>query len=450
MHEIGHQDRALNCKYNIITYPQTDYETPKKYFKMKTLQSLLLWIFTKNTLVPLWLTIHNKSYIRVGVVIHYPQNIGEGFIKQNSKTVTLNNREQLKTSFWQNLFFSKFYEESIFIAQKPLEQQFENMELQTYKNYDRFTLTEEQLKFNLYPLDKKTFFDYVTLQNKPQQQRINIYAIDCEMVQTDKGLELARITMVDFNYQVIMDELVMPPNQIKDYNTKYSGITEEILKEAKYNIKQVQEKLQEILDDQSILIGHSLENDLNALQMMHHKVIDTSVLYMTDSNRKLALKVLAQKYLNLTIQKSTHDSVEDAKIALSLARLRIDIFDHFPQSSFTQQNVPNPDILLQLKKFGGIQLVEQKSDVEQYSRFEIGSEDVQSLNDEEKIIRIQQYLKQKQAGAPNPKLIMTELKEQMEDFDGKIQLLHEQAPQHTLLILSYGNFEEQGICFLIK
>ena len=36
-----------------------------------------------------------------------------------------------------------------------------------------------------------------------------------------------------------MDELVMPSNQIKDYNTKYSGITEEILKDAKYNIKQI-------------------------------------------------------------------------------------------------------------------------------------------------------------------------------------------------------------------
>ena len=61
MHEIGHKDRALNCKNLIIIIilnPQTDYETPKKYFKMKTLQSLLLWIFTKNTLVPLWLTIH--------------------------------------------------------------------------------------------------------------------------------------------------------------------------------------------------------------------------------------------------------------------------------------------------------------------------------------------------------------------------------------------------------
>jgi RNA exonuclease 1 len=76
---------------------------------------------------------------------------------------------------------------------------------------------------------------------------------------------------------------------------------------------------------------------------MHHKCIDTSVLYLTESSRKLSLKNLAFKYLNLTIQKvnrfllkDTHDSNEDSKIALSLAKLRIEILDNFSSACFTQ------------------------------------------------------------------------------------------------------------------
>lgn len=44
-------------------------------------------------------------------------------------------------------------------------------------------------------------------------------ALDCEMVKTDNGLELARITIINFNCEVLMDELVKPTNPIRDYNT---------------------------------------------------------------------------------------------------------------------------------------------------------------------------------------------------------------------------------------
>ena len=69
-------------------------------------------------------------------------------------------------------------------------------------------------------------------------------------------------------------------------------------------------------------------------QLYHNRVIDTSVLYMTQTNRKLSLKSLALKFLNLSIQKDTHDSVEDAKIALALARLRIELLENFTANSF--------------------------------------------------------------------------------------------------------------------
>ena len=41
------------------------------------------------------------------------------------------------------------------------------------------------------------------------------------------------MTLVDASKKILLDELVMPDNPILDYNTKYSGITEELLKEVK-------------------------------------------------------------------------------------------------------------------------------------------------------------------------------------------------------------------------
>lgn len=47
-----------------------------------------------------------------------------------------------------------------------------------------------------------------------------MYAVDCEMVLTSVGSELARVTMVDEKATVMFDRLVKPPNPVKDYLTK--------------------------------------------------------------------------------------------------------------------------------------------------------------------------------------------------------------------------------------
>jgi RNA exonuclease 1 len=78
---------------------------------------------------------------------------------------------------------------------------------------------------------------------------------------------------------------------------------------------------------ETILVGHSLENDLTALRISHSSIIDTAVLYRYNRGRccKIALRVLAKKFLNREIQNtgSGHDSVEDARAALELALLKI-------------------------------------------------------------------------------------------------------------------------------
>uniref|UniRef100_A0A7S0DNZ0 Exonuclease domain-containing protein n=1 Tax=Amorphochlora amoebiformis TaxID=1561963 RepID=A0A7S0DNZ0_9EUKA len=106
-----------------------------------------------------------------------------------------------------------------------------------------------------------------------------------------------------------------------------------MLRPVKTDLKKVQADLSKILTSKDILVGHSLENDLNVLKVIHDRVIDTSVLYPhpRGGRYKLALRSIAERYLNRRIQEgrdgkenSGHDSAEDAIASLELAQLKIE------------------------------------------------------------------------------------------------------------------------------
>lgn len=81
-----------------------------------------------------------------------------------------------------------------------------------------------------------------------------------------------------------------------------------------------------MLHPRSILIGHSLNSDLNALRLTHPFIIDTSIIYQHPRGPPLksSLKWLSQKYLGREIQKGHgsqgHDSIEDARACLDLVK----------------------------------------------------------------------------------------------------------------------------------
>jgi len=93
-----------------------------------------------------------------------------------------------------------------------------------------------------------------------------VFALDCEMSYTTYGLELTRVTVVDTDMQVVYDTFVKPDNEIVDYNTRFSGVTEADLADTSISLRDVQAVLLSMFSADTVLIGHSLESDLLALK----------------------------------------------------------------------------------------------------------------------------------------------------------------------------------------
>jgi DNA polymerase III epsilon subunit-like protein len=156
-----------------------------------------------------------------------------------------------------------------------------------------------------------------------------VFGMDCEMVLTSTGSELARITLIQLEgieedqiikTKTVFDELVKPENAVSDYLTQHSGITAKLLENVTTRLSQVQTALLHFLRPTDLLVGHSLENDLRATRFIHSNVVDTSLIFRPRNKRtKFSLRHLSAALLKRTIQTGSHCSEEDAKATLDLA-----------------------------------------------------------------------------------------------------------------------------------
>lgn len=152
-------------------------------------------------------------------------------------------------------------------------------------------------------------------------------AIDCEMVgvgpNPDKESALARVSIVNWNGDQVYDSFVRPKEKVTDWRTHVSGIAPKHMIDAR-SFEEVQKDVVQILED-TVLVGHSIRNDLEALMLSHPKrdIRDTSKY---PPYRKIAgggsprLKLLASELLGLKIQEGAHSSVEDARATMFLFR----------------------------------------------------------------------------------------------------------------------------------
>ncbi|PGH02878.1 hypothetical protein AJ80_08776 [Polytolypa hystricis UAMH7299] len=186
---------------------------------------------------------------------------------------------------------------------------------------------------------------------------------DCEMGYTTLGLELIRLTAVSWPQgKTLIDVLVRPIGEVLDFNTRYSGVhPEQFAKAIPYSTKannkskptpadqasntsssQSQPPLQVVdsptaartllfdhLQPETPLIGHAINNDLNACRIIHPTIVDTVFLYPHPRGLpiRFALRTLAKRFLDRAIQATGgsqgHDSMEDARATGDLVRVKV-------------------------------------------------------------------------------------------------------------------------------
>ncbi|KAG7009925.1 RNA exonuclease 3 [Physcia stellaris] len=190
-----------------------------------------------------------------------------------------------------------------------------------------------------------------TPENDGLEGKRTAVCFDCEMGYTTYGMELIRLTATSWpSGSVLLDTLVRPLGVVLDLNSRYSGVWPDDFTSALPSDTSLpshtadgeraplpiasspavaRSLLFNLISPTMPLIGHALENDLNATRIIHPCIVDTCLLFphVRGLPMRHGLKHLMKKYLDKDIQINDegkgHDSAEDARSAGELVRVKI-------------------------------------------------------------------------------------------------------------------------------
>ncbi|AED90886.1 small RNA degrading nuclease 2 [Arabidopsis thaliana] len=200
----------------------------------------------------------------------------------------------------------------------------------------RMTLTHDEYPLDyLFPSNAEDWVRTGLGKKKMEPTKIEMIAIDCEMVLCEDGSEaVVRVAAVDRDLKVILDEFVKPNQPVVDYRTFITGLTAQDLEKATISVVDIQEKLLMFISEDTILVGQSLNHDLKVLKVDHARVIDTSLVFKYNydgTRRPLRLKRPSLNYLckcilGYEVQKEgvPHNCVHDAEAAMKLVLAILD------------------------------------------------------------------------------------------------------------------------------
>ncbi|KAL7270860.1 hypothetical protein RUND412_006421 [Rhizina undulata] len=138
----------------------------------------------------------------------------------------------------------------------------------------------------LYP-PHMTLFDIWTYHPTPvhvsMQKRFAV-ALDCGMGQSFIGEnEIIRVSLIDyFTGEILIDSLVLPMNEITDYRTPSSGVTETDMNDAVIAAKFINGRetalrmIWNYVGPQTVVVVHGGANDLRDLKWIHGDIVDSA------------------------------------------------------------------------------------------------------------------------------------------------------------------------------
>ncbi|CAI2353213.1 unnamed protein product [Caenorhabditis sp. 36 PRJEB53466] len=232
----------------------------------------------------------------------------------------------------RNLFWN-----CIMNVRLTLKEQIRRKSEKMQKTYDElgkhdkshFLLSTEQMAMRSYPFPGEAEIVPTKQRYRKLTHSSPLFSLDCEMCETTvQNRALTRISIIDEQENTVLDTLVKPEGRITDYVTRYSGITSDMMEGVTTTLEDVQKAVQSLLPPDAILVGHSLEHDLQAMKMTHPYCLDVGhALNYTSNNSGLrnSLKNLTELFLGEEIQSAFgHCSYEDAWAAMRLAQLKLE------------------------------------------------------------------------------------------------------------------------------